>query len=82
MVLSAKGISDDQLNSTPSPPLPNSLEDSLMQVSDILRCASATAYETGDNLDGLKRDLAFSVVHLINMAKTELERSLECVQNP
>nr|WP_195743580.1 hypothetical protein [Pseudomonas syringae] len=53
-----------------------------MQVSDILRCASATAYETGDNLDGLKRDLAFSVVHLINMAKTELERSLECVQNP
>lgn len=70
------------INSTPSPPLPNSLEDSLMQVSDILRCASATAYETGDNLDGLKRDLAFSVVHLINMAKTELERSLECVQNP
>ncbi|RMT29623.1 hypothetical protein ALP49_00446 [Pseudomonas syringae pv. solidagae] len=70
------------INSTPSPPLPNSLEDSLIQVSDILRCASATAYETGDNLDGLKRDLAFSVVHLINMAKAELERSLECVQNP
>lgn len=70
------------INSTPSPPLPNSLEDSLIQVSDILRCASATAYETGDNLDGLKRDLAFSVVHLINMAKAELERSLACVQNP
>ncbi len=69
------------INSTPSPPLPNSLEDSLIQVSEILRCASATAYETGDNLDGLKRDLAFSVVHLINMAKAELERSLECVQN-
>ena len=69
------------INSTPSPPLPTSLEDSLIQVSEILRCASATAYETGDNLDGLKRDLAFSVVHLINMAKAELERSLECVQN-
>ncbi|KPW82303.1 hypothetical protein SAMN05216596_104337 [Pseudomonas congelans] len=67
------------INSTPSPPLPTSLEDSLIQVSDILRCASATAYETGDNLDGLKRDLAFSVVHLINMAKAELERSLECI---
>ncbi|MCF5162802.1 hypothetical protein GIW45_01485 [Pseudomonas congelans] len=67
------------INSTPSPPLPTSLEDSLIQVSDILRCASATAYETGDNLDGLKRDLAFSVVHLINMARAELERSLECI---
>ncbi|KPX35656.1 Sulfonate/nitrate/taurine transport system substrate-binding protein [Pseudomonas savastanoi pv. glycinea] len=61
--------------------LPNSLEDSLIQVSEILRCASATASETGDNLEGLKRDLAFSVVHLINMAKAELERSLECVQS-
>ncbi|RMS71848.1 hypothetical protein CFBP6109_05597 [Pseudomonas syringae pv. cerasicola] len=65
------------INSTPSPPLPNSLEDSLIQVSEILRCASATASETGDNLEGLKRDLAFSVVHLINMAKAELE----CVQS-
>ncbi|KAA8695132.1 Uncharacterized protein ALO80_03290 [Pseudomonas caricapapayae] len=68
------------INSTPSPPNPSSLEDSLIQVSEILSCASASAYETGDRLNGLKRDLAFSVVHLINMAKAELERSLECVQ--
>ncbi|WP_371745363.1 DUF6124 family protein [Pseudomonas cannabina] len=52
-----------------------------IHISDILRCAAATAYETGDSLNGPKRDLAFSVVHLINMAKTELEHSLECVQN-
>ncbi|MCI3947633.1 hypothetical protein BW686_25330 [Pseudomonas syringae] len=69
------------INSTPSPPTPSSLEDSLIHISDILRCAAATAYETGDSLNGPKRDLAFSVVHLINMAKTELEHSLACVQN-
>ncbi|KOP53419.1 hypothetical protein OX90_06530 [Pseudomonas coronafaciens pv. porri] len=69
-------MGDDQLNPT-SPP---SLEDSLIQVSEILRCASATAYEAGDSLHGLKCDLAFLVVHLINMATAELERLLVCVQ--
>ncbi|MFA1026631.1 MULTISPECIES: DUF6124 family protein [Pseudomonas syringae group] len=56
----------------------------MIQVSEILSCASASAHETGDRLNGLKRDLAFSVVHLINMAKAkakaELERSLANVQ--
>ena len=56
------------------------LEQSLLYVSELLRCASATAYETGDSLNGPKRDLAFSVVHLINMAKTELDRSLSTVE--
>jgi len=64
---------------TPDPPLP-SLEESLLHVSDLLRCAAATAYETGDSLNGPKRDLAFSVVHLIGMAKAELDRSLERVE--
>ncbi|MCV4275954.1 DUF3077 domain-containing protein [Pseudomonas capsici] len=56
------------------------LEESLLHVSDLLRCAAATAYETGDSLNGPKLDLAFSVVHLIGMAKTELERSLARVE--
>ncbi|MCV4287021.1 DUF3077 domain-containing protein [Pseudomonas capsici] len=56
------------------------LEESLLHFSDLLRCAAATAYETGDSLNGPKRDLAFSVVHLIGMAKTELERSLARVE--
>lgn len=65
-------------SSTPAPPQ-KSLEDSLIQVSDILRCASAAAYETGDALSGARRDLAFSVVHLIDIARTRLDHSLEDV---
>ncbi|HEX8543566.1 MAG TPA: DUF3077 domain-containing protein [Pseudomonas sp.] len=59
---------------------PFSLETSLLHVAELLSCAAATAYETGDCLNGPKRDLAFSVVHLITMAKTELERSLDHVE--
>ncbi|WP_241153300.1 DUF6124 family protein, partial [Pseudomonas viridiflava] len=62
--------------STPAPPH-TSLEETLIQVSDILRCASAAAYESGDALNGAKRDLAFSVVRLIDIARTRLDRSLE-----
>ncbi|MCQ9392137.1 DUF6124 family protein [Pseudomonas viridiflava] len=64
------------INSTPAPPH-TSLEETLIQVSDILRCASAAAYESGDALNGAKRDLAFSVVHLIDIARARLDRSLE-----
>ncbi|WP_122532332.1 DUF6124 family protein [Pseudomonas viridiflava] len=64
------------INSSPAPPH-TSLEETLIQVSDILRCASAAAYESGDALNGAKRDLAFSVVHLIDIARTRLDRSLE-----
>ncbi|MBN6712530.1 DUF6124 family protein [Pseudomonas capsici] len=64
---------------TPDPPAP-SLEESLLHISELLRCAAATAYESGDSLNGPKRDLAFSVVHLIGMARTELDRSLERVE--
>ena len=64
---------------TPDPPQ-ITLEESLLHVSELLRCAAATAYETGDSLNGPKRDLAFSVVHLIGMAKGELERSLARVE--
>lgn len=67
------------IEATPASPR-SSLEASLLHVSELLRCAAATAYETGDTLNGPKRDLAFSVVHLIGMAKAELERSLECVE--
>ncbi|MCQ2992879.1 DUF3077 domain-containing protein [Pseudomonas syringae] len=46
----------------------------------LTRDKAATAYETGDTLNGPKRDLALSVVHLIAMAKAELDRSLERVE--
>ncbi|AHF67008.1 MULTISPECIES: hypothetical protein [Pseudomonas] len=38
------------------------------------------ACKTRDSLNGPKRDLAFSVAHLIGMAKAELERSLAWVE--
>ncbi|MCD5974133.1 DUF6124 family protein [Pseudomonas quasicaspiana] len=65
---------------TPDPPN-ISLEEPLLHVSELLRCAAATAYESGDSLNGPKRDLAFSVVHLIGMARTELDRSLARVES-
>ncbi|RMQ42248.1 hypothetical protein ALQ04_01095 [Pseudomonas cichorii] len=34
------------LKITPDPPI--QLEETLLRVSDLLRCASAAAYETGD----------------------------------
>lgn len=64
-----------------TPEIPNTLEQSLLHIDELLSCAAATAYETGDNLNGPKRDLAFSVVHLIGMAKTELARSLVRVES-
>ncbi|MNC79508.1 hypothetical protein D3C75_1320060 [compost metagenome] len=41
--------------------------------TQLLRCAAATAYESANGLQGMHRDLALTVVHMINMAKTVLE---------
>lgn len=41
--------------------------------AQLLRCASATAYESANGLQGMQRDLALTVVHMINMAKTVLD---------
>ncbi|MDD1967259.1 DUF6124 family protein [Pseudomonas sp. NPDC090203] len=67
------------LKITPDPPNPT-LEDSLAQISGLLRCAKATAYESADAQSGSKRDLAFSVVHLIDMARTIAEQSLDQIE--
>ncbi|WP_373562248.1 DUF6124 family protein [Pseudomonas sp. ICMP 561] len=40
------------------------------------------AYESADQLSGSKRDLAFSVVHLIDMACGAVEKSLLNNENP
>ncbi|WP_426133812.1 DUF6124 family protein [Pseudomonas sp. PWP3-1b2] len=52
-------------------------EDALIHASDLLRSAAATAYESASNHKGNQRDLAFSVVYLIDMAKAMVERSLQ-----
>ncbi|VVO02766.1 hypothetical protein PS710_02799 [Pseudomonas fluorescens] len=58
-----------------------SSEEALIHASDLLRCAAATAYESGNNLQGTNRHLAFSTVHMIDMARALVDRSLECAQN-
>jgi hypothetical protein len=56
------------------------IEENLSRACDLLRCAAATAYESSDQLSGQKRDLAFSVMHLVEMAQALVERSLEGVE--
>lgn len=56
------------------------LEENLSRASDLLRCAAATAYESSDQLSGRKRDLAYAVMHLVEMAQALVERSLEGVE--
>jgi hypothetical protein len=58
-----------------------SSEEALIHASELLSCAAATAYESGNNLQGANRHLAFSTVHMIDMAKALVDRSLECVKN-
>ena len=54
-----------------------SQEEALVHASDLLRSAAATAYESASSHQGSHRDLAFSVVYLIDMAKAMVERSLQ-----
>jgi hypothetical protein len=52
-------------------------EEALVRASDLMRCAAATAYESASQLQGAARDLAFSAVHMIDMAKALVDRTLE-----
>nr|WP_236010424.1 MULTISPECIES: DUF3077 domain-containing protein [Pseudomonas] len=63
-------------------------EEALVHACDLLRCAAATAHESANRLNGSNRDLAFSVVHMIDLVKVMLDRSLDgyplakrCAQN-
>ncbi|WP_339545204.1 DUF6124 family protein [Pseudomonas sp. RA_35y_Pfl2_P32] len=57
-----------------------SREEALVHASDLLRCAAASAHESADTLQGARRDLALSVVHMIDMAKAMVDRSLDAEQ--
>ncbi|WP_349254598.1 DUF3077 domain-containing protein [Pseudomonas sp. RIT412] len=67
------------LKVTPDPPN-KSLEEALAHASGLLRCATATACESAENLIGVKRDLAMSVVHLVDMAKASVDRALDQIE--
>ena len=64
---------------TPPSKIPGSvnLEAALAQASDLLRCAGASASEAGKGLSGLQRDLVLSVMHLAELAKGYVDKSLD-----
>lgn len=60
--------------------IPPHLETTLLHALDFLRCAAATASELGEGLSGAQRSLAFSSMHMAEMARVMVERSLSSVE--
>jgi len=52
------------------------LEASLAQASDLLRCMVASASEVGNGLSGKQRDVVLSIVHLAELARAYVDKSL------
>ena len=53
------------------------LEAALAQASDLLRCAGASACEAGNGLSGHARHLVLSAMHLVELAKAYVDKSLD-----
>ncbi|HCN62152.1 MAG TPA: DUF3077 domain-containing protein [Pseudomonas sp.] len=53
------------------------LEAALAQASDLLRCAGASASEAGNGLSGHARSLVLSTMHLVELAKAYVDKSLD-----
>ena len=51
-------------------------EQTIEHTEELLRCAIATAYASADNLQGLNRDVALAVVHLIHQIKASVDKLL------
>jgi hypothetical protein len=56
---------------------PTQHRECLVHASELLHCVIATAYESGDSLKGSSRDLAFSILHLVQMASVIADQSLD-----
>ena len=54
-------------------------EAALAQASDLLRCAGACANEAGNGLSGPARDLVLSTMHLVELAKGYVDKSLDAL---
>lgn len=52
------------------------MEEAVIHAYDLLRCAAAVAYQLTESLQGASRDLAFSAIHMIDLARAMVERSL------
>ncbi|WP_439855226.1 DUF6124 family protein [Pseudomonas yamanorum] len=57
-----------------------SFESALIHTSSLLHCASVTAQQAGDQLDGTSRALVVSVMHLVDMARVMVDRAVDCLQ--
>ena len=53
------------------------VEAALAQASDLLRCAGASASEAGNGLSGHSRHLVLSVMHLVELAREHVDKSLD-----
>jgi hypothetical protein len=62
------------------PDPPHTTEETLLRIHEILRCAAAVVYESGDQHSGAKRDLPFAAMYLIDMAKALANHQLEQLQ--
>ncbi|MCI3943304.1 hypothetical protein K0038_00294 [Pseudomonas syringae] len=74
------------LKIVPDPPLftanPNiNHEDALMHASDLLRCAITSAAEFSDSMTGTQRDMTLSIMHLTEMAKVMVDRTIDNLQS-
>jgi len=56
-----------------------SFEDTQLYVADLLRCASVSAYQCGDQLKGADRAMVYSIWHLLEIAKAMMDHSIECL---
>ncbi|MCP2053644.1 UNVERIFIED_ORG: hypothetical protein J3D59_003504 [Pseudomonas fluorescens] len=57
-----------------------SFEDALLYTASLLDSASATALSCGDLLASPQRAKILAVWHLLEMAKTTVDRSIECLK--
>ncbi|WP_347169175.1 hypothetical protein AAHI06_18075 [Pseudomonas salmasensis] len=57
-----------------------SFEDALLYTASLLDSASATALDCGELLDNPGRAKILAVWHLLEIAKTTVDRSIECVK--
>ena len=53
------------------------VEAALAQASDLLRCAGASASEAGNGLSGHAHSLVLSSMHLVELAKAYVDKSLD-----
>lgn len=52
-------------------------QEALGHASELLKCASAAAYESADQLRGASRDMAMAVVHMVEMASVLVNSALD-----